>query len=178
MKRRTTYSILFGCMGVMVLYCVAQDLITVRLSREYFTVAHDPRDVPFDDPTLMALGWGFRAGVGPGAILGVVLALVSTVGPKPPLRLRDLLPGLGVTFALMAWTTSIAGLAGWWVADVGDVRLGGSWGVAIPATNQARFVAVACAHLAAYASGIVGSVGLSVWAGRLRSLRASSRSPA
>ncbi|MGL4555122.1 MAG: hypothetical protein ACRC33_28485 [Gemmataceae bacterium] len=159
------------CLLGMVAYGVCQDQVSVRLSPEYFTVAHDPREVPFDDPTLMALGWGTRACAGPGAILGVVLALVSTAGRARPLTLRDLWPGLAAFFAVMAWTTLVCGVAGGWVAHTGGVRLGGYWGEAIAAERHTPFVAVACAHLGAYASGVAGGVALGVWAGLLRGAR-------
>lgn len=165
--------ILIGCVLTMVLYAILQDMISVRLSREYFTVAHAPRLVPVEDATLMALGWGIRAGVGPGVLLGIVLALVSTAGTHPPLGWRDLRPGVTVLVLFMAWTTCLCGVAAGWIAHLGGIHLSGHWGAVIPPQNQALFVAVACAHVGSYASGIAGGIGLSVWAARLRAQRAT-----
>ncbi|MFO0878091.1 MAG: hypothetical protein U0840_12135 [Gemmataceae bacterium] len=164
--------IILGCLLMQLAFAVSLDMVSVRLSREYFTVAHDPAQVPFDNPTWMALGWGLRAGAGPGAILGVVLALVSTVGSKPPLTWSDLRPGLLVLVGFMGWTTLACGLAGGWVAHVGAIRLGGHWGEVIPAERHGAFQAVACAHLGAYLSGIGGGITFGVWAGQLRAGKA------
>jgi hypothetical protein len=152
-------------MGTIVLFGIAQDMVTVRLSREYFTIAHDPRMVPFDDPTLMALGWGIRATAGPGAIVGIVVGLIGTLGPQRPLQVSDILSGLLTLVAIMAWTTLVCGFAGNYMATVGQIQLGGPWNEAIAPERQVRFFTVGCAHLGAYASGIIGGVAFCFWAG-------------
>jgi hypothetical protein len=166
------WRIILGCLLAQLAFAVSLDMVSVRVSRAYFTVAHDPAQVPFDDPTWMALGWGMRAGAGPGVILGVVLALISTVGSKPPLFWSDLRPGIIALVGFMAWTTLACGFAGAWVAHVGAIRLGGHWGEVIPPEQQAAFQAVACAHLGVYLSGLGGGIALGVWAGRLRAGKA------
>src|SRR5262245_47345920 len=165
--------ITLACFAAMCAYSVLLDMVSVRLSKEYFTCGQVP-PVPTDDPTLMAVGWGLHGGASGGVFLGIALALVSTLGKKPPLTMRELWPGLLSYFAVMASVGLEAGLGGWYGATAGELGLGGVWGTVIAAEQQARFVAVWCAHVGASVTGMVGAVVVCVWAAQLRAGRSGS----
>src|SRR5262245_43522799 len=167
--------ITLACFAAMCAYSVLLDMVSVRLSQEYFT-SGQVSPVPTDSPTLMAVGWGLHGGASGGVFLGIALALVSTLGQKPPLTMRELWPGLLCYFAVMAYVALAAGLGGWCGgrARVGGVRLGGGWGGVVAAGPQARFVAVWCAHVGASVTGMVGAVVVCVWAAQLRAGRSGS----
>lgn len=63
-------------------YGILHDQITARLCVEYFTIGHLPL-FPTSSPTVLAICWGVAATFGLGALLGVVLALVSQSGGLP-----------------------------------------------------------------------------------------------
>ena len=98
-------------------YGVIHDQITIRLCLEYFTVAHPPL-FHTTSPTLLALCWGVAATAGIGAVLGMVLALVSQSGPAPyPISRVARLILLLLT--AMAGSAVVAGVVGYQLSQRG-----------------------------------------------------------
>jgi hypothetical protein len=165
--------ILLLSVGAAILYGIVQDQVTVRVCVEYFTVGHPP---VFDttSPALLALGWGVIATWWMGLILGVPLAVAARAGSRPKLSARHLVGPVAVVLGGMAVTSLAAGLAGWFFAKMGWVRLVPDLAGLVPEERHHRFIANLWAHVAAYASGTVGALTLCVrtWRRRGRPARA------
>jgi hypothetical protein len=134
-------------------YGIAHDQVTAHLCVEYFTVAH-VRVFPTDSATLLAFGWGIIATWWVGA--------AARLGPLSRVDLRDIIrPGLAV-LCLMALCSLAAGVAGYAAAATGAVDVPSSVAGDIPLRSHDRFIAVWWAHQAAYASGALGALVLTV----------------
>jgi hypothetical protein len=155
------------CVISAIAYGIAHDNITARVCVEYFTIGH-PNLFGTTDPTLLALGWGVVATWWMGALLGVPLAWACRWGGRPKLAARDLVRPIARLLAVMALSSSIAGLIGYFVGRA--TRAGSNtehhFGLA-PGVGR-RFVADLFAHNAAYAIGLLGGILVIVWAWRVR----------
>lgn len=166
-KRKTEHRLLLICTLGMTAYAMIQDQFSVRMSPEYFTVAH-PRIEGLTDPTLLGVAWGFLGGWWGGMIMGMAVGISATVGKQPPLTVREIRPGLIALFLMIAVATIMTGGAAYLNATILRVELGGDLARQVPRETHLRFFAVACAHVGTYSSAILGSVVLSVWVGRQR----------
>jgi hypothetical protein len=153
-------------------YGVAQDQLTVRLSLEYFTVAH-PKLVDSQAPGHLALAWGVAATWWLGAGLGVVLAVAARAGGRPPRDAASLLRPIALLLVATAIGASALGAAGWWGARSGSLRLRDPYAAEIPAARHARFFGAWGATAGSYATGTLGALGLgvAVWRDRGRAAR-------
>lgn len=175
-RRRTDLLIIAVCIVTMAGYGMAQDQVSVRLSREYFTVGHPPIE-GLHDPTLLGLTWGFLGGWWGGMLMGMALGLTATLGKAPKLTVREILPGIGWLVLAVAGGSLLAGASAWYNGGFVQVRLGGEWATAIPEGGHRGFLTVACAHLATYVTASVGTVCLCLHAARLRRTKAAARQP-
>jgi hypothetical protein len=156
-----------------VLYGLAHDQVTIRISPEYFTLGH-PRIIDTDSITLIALAWGVVATWWMGLILGVPVALCCTVGTWPRLGARDVALPLAMVLAVMAVGAAISALAarqsaiGFPVTEMRGVKLS-------PEQQRSFFVAFA-AHNASYFIGATGGGALCVAAIVMRRRRVPRRS--
>lgn len=144
-----------------VVYGVAHDMITAHLCVEYFTLDH-PTVVPTDRPVLLALAWGVLATWWMGAVLGLLLAAAARWGRYEKLSARELLPSVLRLMALAGVCAFLAGVLGYWASDVWEFHgysFNPEWATA---EQTPRYWAVAFAHTASYATGVVGGVGLAV----------------
>ncbi len=143
-------------------YGIAHDLVTTRVSLEYFTIAH--ADVfATQSPTLLALGWGVIATWWAGALLGVMIALTARFGSRPKVALRDLArPGASLVL-IVGVLSLLGGIAGYIAAGAGAVSLSAGLAADIPPDAQQRFLAVAWAHTAAYGTGLIGATLFAAW---------------
>lgn len=162
--------ILVLCVASAVLYGVAHDTITARVCVEYFTIGH-PDLFGTDSPTLLALGWGVAATWWVGVGLGLPLAIIARAGRRPKLSARELVRPLAMLMAATAVVALGAGVAGYAVGQTVGTGLIAQLQPDVPETARARFLADACAHQAAYASGFVGGLALWAWAWGVRSRR-------
>lgn len=161
-----------ACIVILTLYGMIQDQISARLCPEYFTVAHQP--IPgLTEPTLLGVAWGFLGAWWGGMLLGMALGLTTTLGSRPPLTVRDTLPGMGCLILGVAAVSLIAGMAAYTTGDLTGIQLAEPWASAIPAERHLSFLVVACAHFGTYTSAILGSGVLCVWAARLRRRKAA-----
>ena len=157
--------------GLLAGYGMAQDQVSARLCPEYFTVLHNP--IPgLTDPTLLGLAWGFLGAAGGGVAMGYAVGLAATVGRNPQLTVRELLRPMLAVVAAVAGVTAITGLSAYRHADMFAIRLDPLLDSRVPVDRHHNLFTIACYHLAAYVSAVVGSVILCVWVARERSRRA------
>lgn len=161
-----------------VAYGIAHDSVTARVCVEYFTIGHAP--IGTDDPTRLALAWGFMATWWVGFGLGILLAVACRLGPRPKLSAKDLLRPLGILLGTMAVASLIAGVCGYVAAGQGWLTLVGRLAKKVPADRHHVFLADGAAHLAAYGVAFFGGLMLAAWANlrRKRLQRALSRAGA
>lgn len=144
-----------------IVYGILHDQVTARVCVEYFTIGH-PRIFHTESPTLLAFGWGVVATWWMGLLLGLPLALAARAGPAPRLTARDLVKPVARLLLAMATVALTAGLAGYFAFRSGGVALLPGMAERIPAEKHAAFIADLWAHLASYASGFFGGLGLCV----------------
>lgn len=139
-----------------VLYGLVHDQITIRICPEYFTVFH-PRIMDTDNLTLIALGWGVVATWWMGAGIGSALGLSARWGTWPKQTWAMLLPSVALLLAMMAICAVLGGIAGYHSEGVPTFVA-----EEIPVSMYRRFMADWGAHIASYASGFFGGVGVCV----------------
>ena len=143
--------------GLITAYATAHDLLTIRLSPEYFTL-HHPAIISSTSHASIALAWGLVVGVPAGLVIAFPLASAARHGLHlPKLSVRDLVSPLLTLLACMAAAAVLCGAVGFLVA-------------------RTPLVAVRCAHVASYLAGAAGAVVLvgTTWRRRQR-LAPSSR---
>ena len=150
------------CIVAAIVYGILHDQVTARVCVEYFTIGHPPI-FPTDDPTLLAFGWGIIATWWMGAILAVPAVLASRLGLWPKLDAAHLVRPVCVLLLVMACSSLLAGVSGYFVAKAGAVQLVGSLAYRVPAAKHVAFLADLWAHLAAYGVGFFGGIGVSIW---------------
>lgn len=150
------------CILAAVVYGILHDQVTARVCVEYFTIGHPPI-FHTDDPTLLAIGWGVIATWWMGLILSIPAALAARVGSWPKFGAVDLIRPIGWLLIVMACTSLIAGIAGYFMATAGVIRLNGFLAARIPEAKHVAFFADGAAHLAAYGVGFFGGLVLCGW---------------
>ncbi len=145
------------CVAAAVGYGIVQDQVTVRVCVEYFTVGHPPV-FNTDSPTLLGLGWGFRATWWVGLILSVPLGLAARAGKRPPLDARDLVRPVLILMACVACVALASGILGYFLARARFVWLLDPLASKIPPARHVLFLSDLWAHLGAYASGFLGGI--------------------
>jgi len=153
--------------GCAVLYGIIHDEVTAHVCVEYFTVAH-PSLLGIHDPTALGVAWGIIATWWVGLELGVLLALVARVGPRPTLAVRDLRRPVLLLMLGVGLTSALAGLIGYTLAHAGDASIPYYYVTRVPPARQALFIADAWAHENAYTVGTVGGLLICLWALRRR----------
>ncbi len=150
-------------------YGVAHDQITARLCVEYFTIAHPPL-FHTSSPTLLGICWGIAATIGVGALLGVLLALVSQSEGLPPVPIRRLLKSILGLLAAMAIFAALAGVVGFELSQRAILSLPPTLADLVPPGQHDRFMAVWFAHGASYLAGVAGGllIILRIWRQRGR----------
>ena len=157
-------------------YGIAHDLVTTRVSLEYFTIAH-AGIFQTQSPTLLAFGWGIVATWWGGVLLGGLIALTARFGKRPKVALRDLARPGAILVLAIGVLSLIAGVAGYIAAGAGAISLSGVFAAGVPSGGaHQRFLAVAWAHTAAYGAGFVGASLFAawIWIGRARSTSAAA----
>jgi len=155
------------CIGAAVGYGIVHDMITARISIEYFTIGH-PRLFVTDDPTPHALAWGVLATWWVGLILGIPLTLAARRGRRPKLAARDLLRPIGVLLVVMALCALLGAAIGLFGAERHWFVLFGALAQSVPAEKQVAFMTAGGAHSASYLVGFAGGVVLIIKTWRRR----------
>ena len=170
-------AIVFLSVGSAIGYGIVHDLVTARVCVEYFTIGHPPI-FRTESPTLLALGWGVVATWWMGVLLGVPLACCSRLGPVPRVEPRDLLKPIAILLVAMAVMALIAGVSGYAAARSGRIVLLPPLADRVPASKHPAFFADLWAHVASYAVGFFGGLGLCAASViRRRRLAAAGRTP-
>jgi hypothetical protein len=159
--------ILLLSIAAAVLYGILQDQITARVCAEYFTIGH-PDLFGTNDPTALAFGWGFVATWWVGVLLGMPLAFLARYGSRPKLTARDLVEPLLLLMGCVAILASVAGLVGYFAAQLGLVRLLEPLATRVPSEKHVAFLADLWAHCAAYLLGALGGGVVWVWTWKKR----------
>ena len=148
-------------------YGILHDQITARLCVEYFTIGHLPL-FPTSSPTVLAICWGVAATFGLGALLGVVLALVSQSGGLPAVPIPRLFKSILRLLAVMAISASLAGVAGFELSRRSIIGVPAAFAELVPPGRHDRFMAVWFVHGASYVVGLVGAAFLilQIWRAR------------
>jgi hypothetical protein len=140
-------------------YGIVHDQVSVRIAPEFLILAH-PRIVNTDSPTLIALVWGIVATWWVGLPLGCLLAAAARAGSRPKVEARRLVRPALLLFIAMAVTSVVAGLAGHALGKEGVIFILEPLASEIPEERHALFLGAFVSHLAAYAAGIIGGLGL------------------
>ena len=138
-----------------VVYGMLHDQVTVQICPEYFTVGHRPV-FGEQSPVMLAMLWGLRASFWAGLILGTGLALSATVGATAQYTAVLLLRPVLLLLLSMACCALIAGMAGFYLANVHAVGLDHYWSSRIAIDKQPRYLACGFAHNASYLVGFFG----------------------
>ena len=149
--------IILLCIVAAIVYGVLHDQVTARVCVEYFTIGHPPV-FHTDSPTLLAFGWGVVATWWMGLILSIPAVLASRIGSWPKLAAVHLVRPIGHLLIVMAVSSLLAGIAGYFTARAGGAWLVGSLALRIPAAKHVTFVADLWAHSAAYGVGFFGGL--------------------
>lgn len=149
------------CIVAAVVYGILHDQITARICLEYFTVFHPPV-FSTQSPTLLAFGWGVIATWWVGLFLGLLLTLAARAGSRPKLTAATLVHPIGRLFTVMASSAFIAGVVGFLLATYGLAREPVWMAPALSSSTYPRFMADWFAHIASYASGVLGGITLCV----------------
>lgn len=162
----------FAVMGLvaMVGYGILQDQVSARLCPEYFTVAHPP--VPgLKNPTLLGIAWGFLGSWWGGLLMGYFVGLAATLGPRPPLTLRDVVRPMLVLLVVVGVMTALTGVNVWRHAELLGVSLDPFLKRMVPADRHRWLMVVACYHFTAYTTATLASIVLCAWVWRERAKR-------
>lgn len=152
--------VIFLCVGAAIAYGIVNDQITIRISQEYFTIAHPPifGEQP---PTTLAILWGVAGTWWIGLFFGIVLALSATMGPKPVRESKSLYTPVLCLITIMAGSALAAGIVGYFLCQFGFLNLQhfiGRRALLIPDFKHPSFFCVACAHYAGYFVGAIGAI--------------------
>jgi hypothetical protein len=145
------------CVLAAVFYGIVHDNVTARVCVEYFTIGHPPI-FGTESPTALAFGWGIIATWWVGLGLGIPLAIAARAGLRPKLELNDLCMPIAWLLGFMACFSLIAGIAGYFAAQVGLIQLVEPLASRVPREKHVAFLADGAAHLAAYGVGILGGL--------------------
>lgn len=143
--------------GAAIAYGIAMDQITIRVSPEYFTVAH-ARIVNTGSLTLLALAWGIVATWWGGFAAGIVFAVAARAGSSAKLTWRHFARPVLVLLAVMAACAIAAGFLGDWMAATGQIPSLQAWAHMLPVEKQVAFMADVFAHAISYLVGAVGAL--------------------
>ena len=160
-------TIIFLSIAAAIVYGIVHDQITARICVEYFTIGHPPI-FGTNSPTLLGIGWGVIATWWVGMILGVPLDIVSGCGNRPTLSARRLIHPILILLGCMACAAFAAGLAGYMAAAAHAVWLTEPMASLVPPERHVAFLTDLWAHLASYASGLLGGTVLIIWSWRRR----------
>lgn len=146
-----------SCILAAIIYGIVHDQFTARICVEYFTIGHAPV-FGTEDPTILAIGWGFMATWWMGAILGVPMALACRAGKQPKFEPLAIVRPIARLLMVMGTLAAISGLTGWALARNGLIQLEGKMRYLVPADRHVVFMADLWAHNMSYLAGLAGGL--------------------
>jgi hypothetical protein len=155
-------TIILLCIVAAIIYGILHDQVTARVCVEYFTIGHPPV-FHTESPTLLACGWGVIATWWVGASLSVPTVLASRGGSWPKFKATDLVRPIACLLLVMAVSSLLAGIAGYFAAQAGVIRLLEPLASRVPTEKHVAFLAALWAHSAAYGVGFFGGLALCGW---------------
>ncbi len=159
------------CIGAAVGYGIVHDMVTARISIEYFTIGHPPL-FETDDPTPHALAWGVIATWWVGLMLGIPLAIAARRGRRRKVSARQLVRPICVLLLVMALCAALCAAIGHFGAQRGWFVLYGGLRELVQAEKQVAFLTAGGAHGASYLVGFLGGLVLIVMTWRRRAAMA------
>lgn len=183
-----------GTIGAACLYGIANDQITARICPEYFTQGFHKRNVrpikktllgkalSSQSPTTLGFSWGVYSTWWMGALMSLPIMTASRLGSESKLNWQQLVKPAATALAFMSASSAIAGLVGYKKAcsQTGALNTSGELDIPffpihqtedlpnimkdVPPEKTNLFIADACAHNVAYASGILAGLGVTAWA--------------
>lgn len=146
------------CTLSAIFYGIVHDQITARICVEYFTIGHEPI-FGTDNPTILAVGWGFMATWWMGFGLGLPAAIACRAGrTRPKLPPRLIIKPVLSLLLVMAGLAVLSGSFGFLLAHSGTIKLMGPMGSSVPKDRHILFLTDLWAHNASYASGFFGGL--------------------
>ncbi|MCA3003977.1 MAG: hypothetical protein LW650_04005 [Planctomycetaceae bacterium] len=142
------------CVIGSIVYGVLHNQVTVRISLEYFTVAHE-RIMINPTPTVLAAAWGVLATWWAGLLVGLPVAVCCRVGRATKLDWMWLAPRLGVALACMGGLAVVAAVGGRALAATGVVRITPWLAERVPEAEHVNLLTAGFAHGASYAGGVI-----------------------
>lgn len=145
------------CVSGAVAFGIVHDMITANSCVEYFTIAH-PKVIESENPFMLALVWGVLATWWVGLILGILIVMFNAIGKQDKVPFSVIKRSVIRLLLILPFTSSLAGLIGYVLANSGVIHLVGSLGYDIPSKKHSVFLAVAWAHLSSYIVGFTGGI--------------------
>jgi hypothetical protein len=168
--------IILLCIFSAIIYGILHDQITARICLEYFTIGHR-HILDTTSPTLLALTWGILATWWVGLLLGILLAIAARAGKRFGRNAASLLKPIVLLLVVMGGCAIVAGAIGHILASKKIITLPDPLAFAIPPHKHVPYLTDWFAHLASYASGLVGGVILAIWTWNTRAQKNSSSEP-
>jgi len=162
--RRQKAKIILLCTVTAITYGVVHDQITARFCVEYFTIGHPPL-FHTTSPTILGICWGIAATIGVGALLGILLAVVSQSEGPPPVPIMRLFNSILGLLTVTAIFASLAGVIGFELSQRSIICVPAGLAELLPPSQRNRFMAVWFAHGASYTVGLLGAsiIILRIW---------------
>ena len=98
-----------------------------------------------------------------GAILAVPAVLASRLGSWPKFDAAHLVRPIGCLLIVMACSSLLAGVSGYFVAKAGGVQLVGSLAYRVPAAKHVAFLGRSLGTSCGLGVGFFGGIGVSIW---------------
>ena len=128
------------CIVSAMLYGILHDQVTTRVCVEYFTIGHPPV-FKTAEPTFLAIGWGIIATWWVGALLSFLAVPACRLGAWPKLDAAQLIRPIGCLLIIMACASLLAGIAAYFSAKAGVIRLLGWLAYRVSAGKHVAFLA-------------------------------------
>jgi len=168
------YAFLATCVALAVAYGIANDLITSRISVEYFLYFKGAADrvsaeaaahpeLHRGELDVQAMRIGTLATWSVGLIVGAAMLVTNTVGSSPRLRMRRLLLPVPIVFATAIACAAVLGWLGW-TDRLPPIREN----FAEPSLRPRNLMCVYAIHLGGYVGGAIGTIIACVAIVRLR----------
>ncbi len=145
------------CLFGAVSFGIVHDLVTANCCVEYFTIGH-PKVIESENPFMLALVWGILATWWVGLILGTLIVVFNAAGKTEKVPFSIIRKYVIRLLLIMVFTSLLAGIIGYILANTGTIYLVGELADRIPAGKHNAFLAVAWAHVSSYIVGFVGGI--------------------
>ncbi|MCK5134062.1 MAG: hypothetical protein KAR40_18170 [Candidatus Sabulitectum sp.] len=168
---KQTVKIIFLCTAAVVLYGIAHNQITVRISLEYFTIGHR-EIIDSTSPTLLGIAWGIHPNWWVGLSLGTLFAIAGRAGKWPRRNAGFFIKPLLLLFLISGIAAAAAGITGYRLAGSGTLGLYEPLASAVPANGHAAYISALWMHTASYTVATMSSliIALFVFTGRRRAV--------